>query len=342
MVLFISKCINNVSQAPHKAWNNRSAAFKNVHQHWPKHNTNQVKEGAKGVILTLAVVMLWAAWLQIIVGCTIIVVAVLTGLSLVPFCGSIVRSFSHGFMIQFRRKIIGHTIILNTFTFMLRNETENSEQSYGKSTTSSKSACTKLMLKCWMFSMRYIKAVGESAAFVNNPSSDLYREEVVLWQEVFGRTLSRARDTDGKVKDFVSKMMWVLRMGTNLSNLVKPNQAFTKFLHSFSAHVHGNLTTDSFNEHARLILYATQNDPPELQECFIWVLNDGDNTPLVIELYELIKTFTTNAAKNRIQSANHLYLRNSPKHEGYTHWGEINGGVEPCWLSLSLTAETAL
>ena len=154
--------------------------------------------------------------------------------------------------------------------------------------------------------MRYIKAVGESAAFVNNPSSDLYREEVVLWQKVFGRTLSRARDTDGKVKDFVSKMMWVLRMGTNLSNLVKPNQAFTKFLHSFSAHVHGNLTTDR---------YATRNVPPELQECFILVLNDGDNTPLVIELYELIKTFTTKSAKNRFQSAIHLYLRNSPKYE---------------------------
>ena len=141
--------------------------------------------------------------------------------------------------------------------------------------------------------MRYIKAVGESAAFVNNPSSDLYREEVVLWQKVFGRTLSRARDTDGKVKDFVSKMMWVLRMGTNLSNLVKPNQAFTKFLHSFWAHVYGDLTTDSFTEHTRLIIYATRNVPPELQECFILVLNDGDNTPLVIELFELIKTFTT-------------------------------------------------
>ena len=130
--------------------------------------------------------------------------------------------------------------------------------------------------------MRYIKAV-------NNPSSDLDREEVVLWQKVFGRTLSRARDSDGKVKDLVSKMMWVLQLGTNLSNLVKPNQAFTKFLHWFSAHVHGKLTTDSLNEHTRLILYATRNFPPELQECFILVLNNGDYTPLVIELYKLKK-----------------------------------------------------
>ena len=32
--------------------------------------------------------MLWAAWVHIIVGCTIIVAAALIGLSLVPFCGS--------------------------------------------------------------------------------------------------------------------------------------------------------------------------------------------------------------------------------------------------------------
>ena len=66
----------------------------NIAQTWSR-------RGTKWVILTLAVVMLWAAWVHITVGCTIIVGAALIGLSLVPFCGSPHSYYSTPFLIPF-------------------------------------------------------------------------------------------------------------------------------------------------------------------------------------------------------------------------------------------------
>ena len=43
----------------------------------------------------------------------------------------------------------------------------------------------------------------------------------------------------------------MLQLDTTLPNLVKPDQASTKFLHSVSAHIHGNLTTENFTEHSK-------------------------------------------------------------------------------------------
>lgn len=198
--------------------------------------------------------------------------------------------------------------LLHSFTRMLRNNTQNSsEHGYGQSSTSPKAAFTKFMLKMLnVYSVKSKKPVGESAAFVNTPFSDLDREELALLQKMGGWTLKRARDTNKKVKDLVSQVSSDDVSPTTGHHLVQPNQAFTKFFHSFSAHVHGNLTMENFNQHSKTLpLFVTQNVPPQLQECFISLFND-ERITLVIELYELIKTFTIKSAIHEFLSTNHL------------------------------------